>query len=76
MCIPEPLPPEESPLGGFMEVPDAMHPTLLEAFEALRQEVVALRTELRELKTPRASVTLDDLIAVGAHITITPKENV
>ena len=76
VCIPEPLPPEESPLGGFMEVPDAMHPTLLEAFEALRQEVVALRTELRELKTPRASVTLDDLIAVGAHITITPKENV
>lgn len=76
VCIPEPLPPEESPLGGFMEVPDAMPSTLLEAFEALRQEVVALRTELRELKTPRASVTLDDLIAVGAHITITPKDNV
>jgi hypothetical protein len=76
VCIPEPLPPEESPLGGFMEVPDAVPSDLMAAFEALRQEVVALRTELRELKTPRASVTLDDLIAVGAHITITPKENV
>ena len=74
--IPEPLPPEESPMGGFMEVPDAMPSDLMAAFEALRQEVVALRTELRELKTPRASVTLDDLLAVGAHITITPKENV
>jgi hypothetical protein len=72
----EPLPPEESPMGGFTEVSDAMPATLMEAFEALRQEVVALRTELRELKTPRASVTLDDLIAVGAHITITPKDNV
>ena len=75
----EPLPPEESPLGGFIETPPPVEvapppSNLMEAFEALRQEVVALRAELKELKTPRGSVTLDDLIAAGATISIEPRK--
>jgi hypothetical protein len=72
----EGLPPEESPMGGFhVLIPDPEPPsTLMEAFEALRLEVVALRGELQDMKTPRGSVTLDDLISAGASITITPKD--
>ena len=76
----EGLPPEESPMAGILEPLEtsvlASEPsTLMEAFEALRQEVVSLRAELRELKTPRGSVTLDDLIAAGATISIEPKKD-
>lgn len=75
----EPLPPEESPMVAELPPIPEESPTptnMMEAFEALRQEVVALRAELRELKTPRASITIDDLLAVGATISITPKDDV
>jgi hypothetical protein len=78
----EGLRPEESPMAGVCEPLTDADPgwlasgpsNLMEAFEALRQEVVALRSELRELKSPRASVTLNDLMAAGATISITPRE--
>ena len=77
----EGLPPEESPMAGLLEpvAPNmwANEPSpLMEAFEALRQEVKALRAELQELKAPHGAVTLDDLMAAGAHISIEPRKDV
>jgi hypothetical protein len=60
---PAPVPVAPAPVNGVME-----------ALEALRAEVVALRNELAEFKSPRASVTLNDLMAAGATISITPRE--